>query len=230
MLIACWSTKGGVGTTVVAAALSLLLARRSSLGAVVVDLAGDVPTALGFDAVAHAPGVADWLARAPDVPPDALVRLELRAGPGLAVIPRGDGLLRAGPEVDALAALLVDEPRPVVADCGRIDSCSPSGAHAGADADVALALAAGATRSLLVVRSSVLGLCRAGDAPVQPSGVVLVHDHGRGVSVRDVERLVDAPVLCRVRVTESVARAVDAGLRNGHLPRTLAKDLRHAVV
>jgi hypothetical protein len=224
VFIACWSTKGGVGTTVVAAALAILLARRSPAGALIVDLAGDVPAALGSPSSRSGgrdggAGVADWLAAAPDVPPDGLVRLEARAGPGLAVVPRGDGPLRPGIGADSLAALLVDERRPVVVDCGRLDSSS---------ADVALSLAAGATRSLLVVRSCFLGLHRARDALIRPSGVVLVAEPGRSIAPNDVEAVLDVPVLCRVRVTDTIARAVDAGLLAAHLPRTLAKDLRHA--
>src|SRR5438552_253681 len=71
VLIALWSAKGGSGTTVVAAALATVLARSSPGGAVLVDLAGDVPGALG---VAEPPGygVADWLAAGPSVPEDAL--------------------------------------------------------------------------------------------------------------------------------------------------------------
>ena len=39
MLLTCWSAKGGSGTTVVAVSLSLLVARRSSAPAVLLDLA-----------------------------------------------------------------------------------------------------------------------------------------------------------------------------------------------
>src|SRR5215831_8592656 len=46
VLVACWSVKGGVGTTVIAAALALLMAGKSPAGAVIVDLAGDVPAVL----------------------------------------------------------------------------------------------------------------------------------------------------------------------------------------
>jgi hypothetical protein len=219
VLIACWSTKGGVGTTVVATTIAILLAGARG-GALLVDLAGDVPLALGLGALTEAPGVADWLAAAPDVPPDALVRLEASAGPRLSVIPRGDGLLRAGPGADALAALLVDDPRPVVVDCGRTDAPA-------AGADVALTLAAGATRSLLVVRPCAMTLHRAQKASVQPSGLVLVDEPGRTFTPKDVEAAVGAPVLARVRTTDAVARTVDAGLLGDHVPRTLARDLHH---
>ena len=46
MLITCWSVKGGSGTTVIATSLALLFAKRQ--GALLVDLAGDVPAALGL--------------------------------------------------------------------------------------------------------------------------------------------------------------------------------------
>nr|MBA3268215.1 hypothetical protein [Acidimicrobiia bacterium] len=47
MLIACWSPKGGSGTTVVATALGLILA-GSEGSSLLVDLAGDVPATLGL--------------------------------------------------------------------------------------------------------------------------------------------------------------------------------------
>lgn len=217
MLIACWSTKGGTGTTVVAATLALLLARTRADGAALVDLGGDVPAALGLQP-GGGPGVAEWLARAPDVPADALARLEEPAGDRLGLVRRGDGPLEPG-GADALAALLNADHRPVVADCGRID---------GDRADVGLALAAGATRSLLVLRPCYLGLRRAAEAPVRPSGLVLLVEDGRAITPADVEDFVGVPVQATVRVTDSVARAVDAGLLAAHLPRTLARDLRHA--
>jgi hypothetical protein len=90
LLISCWSAKGGCGTTVVSVALALLLARSASAGALLVDLAGDVPAALGVPDPDGA-GVLDWLAAGPDTPADALSRLERVAAPGLAVLPRGSG-------------------------------------------------------------------------------------------------------------------------------------------
>ena len=74
MLVACWSAKGGSGTTVVAAALGHVLARSSPDGALLADLGGDLPAVLGLPE-ATAPGLADWLSAGDDVPPDALQRL-----------------------------------------------------------------------------------------------------------------------------------------------------------
>ena len=71
MLIACWSTKGGAGTTVVTAALGLVLARRHPAGALLVDLAGDLPAALGLPPEPLAPD-------APEEVPVAGLPLALR--------------------------------------------------------------------------------------------------------------------------------------------------------
>jgi hypothetical protein len=216
VLIACWSTKGGTGTTVVAAALALLLARSTPEGASLVDLAGDIPAALGVPGGDGA-GIADWLSAAPQVPADALARLEEPAVPGLGLVRRGRGPLDPG-AADLLVTLLATDARSVVVDCGRLDH----------ETGTAHAVAAGAGRSLLVLRPCFLALRRAIDAPLRPSGVVLVAEDGRAITATDVEEALGVPVLARVRVTDSVARAVDAGLLAAHLPRSLARDLRHA--
>ncbi|MDP9388603.1 MAG: hypothetical protein M3Q48_12005, partial [Actinomycetota bacterium] len=112
MLVACWSVKGGSGTTVVAAALGLLLARAAPAGAVLVDLGGDVPAALGVREPVG-PGVAEWLEAGPTVGADALGRLEVEVAPGLRLVPRGTGpLAEAG--APRLAAALVGERHVVV--------------------------------------------------------------------------------------------------------------------
>lgn len=214
MLVACWSSKGGAGTTVVATALGLLLARREAAGAVIVDLAGDVPAVLGL-AEPTSPGLAGWLAAGTDVPADALGRLEQRAAPALALLPRGAGPLPPL-RADVLTALLTADARPVVADCGA----EPDG--------TALVVAAGATRSVLVTRPCFLALRRALSAPLRPSEIVLLTEPGRSLSRLDVEDCIGAPVVAEVAVDPSVARAVDAGLLATRLPRTLARELGRA--
>jgi MinD-like ATPase involved in chromosome partitioning or flagellar assembly len=214
MLVACWSSKGGSGTTVVAATLAVLLARGTAGGALIADLAGDVPAALGVPDPTG-PGVAEWLASGDDVPADALTRLEHPAGDRLRVLPRGEGPLR--PErAEVLGALLAADHRPVVADCGT----GPDGA--------ALALAAGATRSILVTRPCFLSLRRALAVALRPSEVVLLSEPGRALTRADVEDCVGAPVIAEVAVDPQVARAVDAGLLATRLPRGLARELSRA--
>ena len=214
MLVACWSSKGGAGTTVVAATLALLLARGGSGGALLADLAGDAPAALGL-ADPERPGIAGWLAAGPDVPPDALQRLEISAAERLALLPRGDGPLPPD-RAEVLARLLAADDRPVVVDCGT----DPAG--------VALVVAASATRSLLVTRPCFLALRRAVSLPVRPSAVVLLTEPGRALGRGDVERSVGAPVVAEVAVDPQVARAVDAGLLASRLPRGLARELARA--
>lgn len=217
MLISCWSSKGGVGTTVVAAALGLILASRESTGVVLADMAGDIPTALGLTEVESA-GLSGWLGAGPSVPADALGRLEVPAAAGLALLPRGSGLLdrdRAG----VLATLFEQCGRPVVVDCGVVSS--------GGTAPEVVALAAG--RSLLVTRPCFLALHRMIDFTHRPTGVVIVREPGHLMARRDVERLAGAPIVAEVDFDPAVARAIDLGLlAERKLPRTLARGLRDA--
>ena len=214
MLIACWSVKGGSGTTVVATALALLHARAG--GALVADLMGDVPAALGIPEP-PGPGLAAWLAAADDVGADALARLAVAVAPGLDLLATGPPGPPGRPgRGAALAAALAHDDRPVVIDAGS----SPVGP--------ALDVAAAAAISLLVVRPCFLALRRAVAAPVRPSGVVLVREPGRSLGRRDVEDALQVPVCAEVDLEPAVARAVDAGLLATRLPRSLAHALRHA--
>ena len=214
MVVCCWSAKGGAGTTVVAAALALVLASRSTHGALLVDMAGDVPTVLGLPDDG-ATGVTDWMRSGDLVPADGLARLERVAGGGVAIVPRGVGAFvddRAG----TLAAVLRTDFRPVVIDAGVVDQ-----------AGAAATLAASAETSLLVSRPCFLSLRRALTAPVRPSGVVLVVEDGRALVAADVEAALGVPVCAQVSVTPQVARAVDAGVLHLRLPRSLERELRH---
>jgi len=226
VLIACWSPKGGSGTTVVSCALALTLAARPASGTerpgvLLADLAGDVPAALGMPGPAG-PGLSDWLAAGAEVPVDALARLEVEAAAGLRLLPWAGGPPSGGvpaepaDRADALATLLAADSRAVVADCG------PAVSGAG------LALAAGAHLSLMVLRPCYLGLRRALAAPVRPSGVVLVSEPGRAVTRHDVEDVLGVPVRAVVEHDPAVARAVDAGLLATRVPRALARALRAA--
>lgn len=211
MLVACWSSKGGAGTTVVATAFALLLARRVEGGAVLADLAGDVPAVLGL-AEPDDPGIAGWLAAGPEVPVDALARLEKPVSASLGLLSRGSGPLEPA-RAEVLAGLLATDPRPVVADCGS----APDG--------VARTLAARAGRSILVTRACYVSLRRARCAPIRASEVVLVVEPGRSLTRRDVEDHLGLPVTAAIDVDPAVARAADAGLLATRLPRTLSREL-----
>ncbi len=217
MLVSCWSAKGGAGTTVVAAALSVVLARSSPSGALLADLAGDAPAVLGLPDPGD-PGLAGWLRAGDDVAADALARLELDVGHGLSLLPSGTvPIVGPSDRGDVLAALLAADGRPVVADCGRLDR-----------SEVGVALAASATHSLLVTRACYLALRRATTAAVRPSGIVLLKEPGRALGRADVEQVVGAPVRAEIAVDPAIARAVDAGVLCARLPRGLERALRHA--
>jgi MinD-like ATPase involved in chromosome partitioning or flagellar assembly len=218
MVIACWSVKGGSGTTVVATALALRLARAGP-GVVLADLAGDVPAVLGRPE-SDGPGLLDWLAAGADVAADSLERLTSEVAPGLALAATGGaGIDRAdvtAADGERLCAALAALPHRVsVVDCGS---------HADA---LTLGLAATATRSLLVVRPCFLALRRAVVTSVRPSAVVLVVEEQRTLGPRDVEDVLGVPVLA-VPWDATVARAVDAGLLAARLPRLLDRALRDA--
>ncbi|MGH9118610.1 MAG: hypothetical protein ACRD0A_12275 [Acidimicrobiales bacterium] len=218
MLISCWSAKGGVGTTVVAAALAVHLARREPAGVLALDLAGDLPIALGCPMPAG-PALADWLAGPGDVPTDAIARLEHAVSPGLSLVHRGPGPL-APARGPMLARLLASEPRPVVADCGLVDSVG--------EPSVGRAVAEAASSSLLVTRPCFLAVRRAVQLDLRPTGVVLVVEDGRAITSTDIEGALNVPVVATVRMSPAVARAVDAGLLISSLPRSLQRDLEHA--
>ena len=213
MLVTCWSVKGGSGTTVIAAAVSLLLARRLPGEVVLVDVGGDAPAALGL-ADLGGPGVLDWLA-APGLEPSALGRLEVDAGAGLRLLPRGSAscaVAEGGAErlIEALG-----ERSAVVVDAGP---ASP----------LAFELAASATVSLLVLRPCYLALRRALAAPVRPSAVVVIEEPKRSLDPTDIEDVLGVPVRAVVPWDASIARCVDAGLLAARLPGALASALRRA--
>jgi hypothetical protein len=214
MLTACWSAKGGAGTTVVSVSLALLAARADPAGALLVDLGGDAPAALGLPEPESA-GIGEWLRAGDDVPADALNRLEVRAAPGLALLARGAPPLTTA-RSDVLAALLAADGRAVVVDCGV------------AERGVGLAIALAADRSVLVTRSCYLALRRAIAAPLHPSEIVLVREPGRALTAIDVETTLGSRVTATIDVDPAVARAIDAGLLTSRLPRALERALRDA--
>lgn len=213
MLVACWSVKGGSGTTVVAAGLALVLASADPRGARLVDLGGDLPAALGVPDP-PGPGVADWLAADGDVASDALGLLEVDVSPGLGLVSRGGAAL-TGAGGERLAAALAGD-RHAVVDCGPPESAA------------GLAVAGAAGLSLLVLRPCYLALRRALAVPIRPSGVILVKEHGRSLGRRDVEDVLGVPVRAELAWDPVIARHVDAGLLAGHLPKALERALRRA--
>ncbi len=218
MLITCWSSKGGSGTTVVAAALAHLLAADAG-AALLVDLGGDLPAALGLPEPYE--GLTSWTEGSDPncLGLDSLARnrlaldhLAIEAGPGLRLVPRGNGPLADGSGT-ALAAALAGQGT-VVVDAGVLSATGPG-----------LELALAASTSLLVLRPCFLALRRAVAAPLRPSGVILVDEPHRALGPTDVEAALGIPVVAVVPWDPAVARRVDAGLLGAGLPRTMARSL-----
>lgn len=210
-MLVCWSVGGGVGTSVVVAGLALAAVRGGGRS-LVVDLGGDQPTLLGVPEPIGL-GLAEWLGAGPEVPDGARARLESEPAPGIGLLHRGTGALRAD-RVPSLVDDLDDDDRSVVVDAGLV---SPGGA--------AEAFAVAAPRSLLVTRACPVALRRVEQLPAAPSGVVVVRDRRRAVTWRQVADASGAPVVAELEVDPAVASAVDAGLTRRPLPRSFLRVL-----
>jgi hypothetical protein len=219
MLVCFWSPKGGSGTSVVAAASALVLARETD--ARVVDLAGDQPAVLGLG---HdpAPGLFDWMRAGPAAPADALEHLAVTVAPRLDLLPAGEVHGEPPPpEAGALLAVALDaDPRPGACDLGRLDE----------PATRAFAEVAGI--NLIVVRGCYLGQRRAVRHPAisEAAGAILIDEHGRSLGAPDVEDVLGIPVLATIPARTSIARAVDAGVLPTRLPDSLGRPLHHALL
>ncbi len=218
MLVCFWSPKGGSGTSVVAAAAALLVARERA--ARLADLAGDQPAVL---ACPNDPehGLRDWLRAGPAAPSDAIERLGVEISPRLVLLPAGTpGLAEVSPETGAaLAMALADDPRTTIADAGRLDS------------PALLAFSEVADVNVVVVRGCYLALRRAvqHEALAHVSGAIVVDEHGRTLGARDVADVLGVPVLASIEARTSTARTVDAGVLATRLPDSLTRPLRRAL-
>jgi hypothetical protein len=222
LLIALWSATGGSGTSVFTAACALVLARQArdagqASGVRVADLAGDLPAVFGLGADPDV-GLADWLDAGPEAPTEALDRLLGEVAPGVALLPRGRGprIATALPAAESGAALAVAlglGSSPVLVDCGT--AREPATRAVVEVADVAI----------VVLRGCYLALRRAVHAPPleHTAGVVLLEEAGRSLGANEIGEVLDLPVLARIPVKDTIARAVDAGVLPTRLPEPLAR-------
>ncbi len=206
MLIVCYGAKGGCGTSVIAASLAL-----ASPGATLIDLDGDAADVLGLDAVATQ-GIAEWTRS--DIGADALSNLTHPVG-DVSLLPRGHGLIADDPARWSLLATWLTGNGPGVVDAGT--------------GDPPVTLAQSASELLLVTRPCYLALVRASRIATRPTGVVVIDEPGRALTLGDIEKAVGAPVVARILLDPAVARAVDAGLLAHAVPRRLARHLRQVV-
>jgi hypothetical protein len=205
MVTLCWAAKGGSGTTVVAATLAM----SSRTPTLLVDLAGDLPIALGLP-TPDGPGIGEWSTST--APPSRLDALVVPLARGLDLLPRGHraptGRWRE------LGERLASIPHAVVVDAGTGPPPPELRRHA--------------DRVLLVTRACYLAVRRAADAREVVDGIVLVEEPGRALGAADLEASLGAPVVARVLLDPAVARAVDSGLLLARLPGAFRRELEVA--
>lgn len=204
-MLACWTVKGGSGTTVFACALALTIAERQG-AANIVDFGGDAPSVLGIAEPAGR-GVRDWLAGTTRDPQD-FARLRLDATARLGIVPAGSATVFDDHSLIDLANVVPDH---TVVDFGTLQP--PESLRPLIRAD------------WLVLRPCYLALRRAARLPRRPQGVVVVREPGRALTARDIQTVVGAPIVGEITVADNVARSVDAGLLATRLPRQLSEEL-----
>lgn len=229
MLITCWSVKGGSGTTVVAASLALIAASHG-VDTCVVDLAGDIPAALGISEPCG-PGIGHWLCAAPNVPVASLKHLEIPVTEHLNLLPLGQSL--GQPVVPSIADVggtpaervpeamagywsefvdyLVTSERTYIVD----------GGSRGLDP----AIRRQASHDVLVLRGCYLAIRRVAALTQRPSEVVLISEPGRALRRPEVETSAGAPIVAEIPWDPVVARAIDSGLLASRLPRSVRDGL-----
>ena len=219
MLATVWSPKGGVGTTVTAVVVASVLARRRSVR--LVDFGGDVPAVCGAH-VGVPLGAADWLALADAAPPDALDAMALEIGEPFSLVPLGPNELASpsGAALEAVAQSLADGSELNVVDAGRLPVRA-------IEAFLAVSVAA-----VAVVRPCYMALSRCAEhhALLRAStGLAVVCEPGRALTIRDVETVLERPVLASVPCTPDIARCVDAGVLLWRAPHELFSSVQQLV-
>ena len=203
MLTIFHSPKGGSGTTVTAASFALATAARHGK-AMFIDMCGDARAVLGL-ADTDQPGLNDWLGESHAAGADALISLGTAIENGLLVVHPGARFVAGAPRWDALVQAVSSWDFPVIVDAGT---------HYVPDE-----LRAVATDNWLVTRSCYLSLRRATRMP-RPTAAIVLREQGRALTVRDVESVLNVPVVATIACDPSVSRAVDAGVlpvRNNEL-------------
>lgn len=230
MLTIFRSTKGGSGTSTVAAGFAGVLGRQASRPStratpvLAVDLCGDLPAVLGT--ATPLTGLSEWLDRSSDHDFDDMC---IDCGRGVHLVPTGSSSLPDpnSPSWKRLASILdhhlAHGTRAVVdVGTGPLPNVFTRATRTSATTKTPF-------RVLLVVRPCYLALRRAieenSEDGVSADGIVLVSGEGRVLTRRDVESVLGVPVVAEVALDPDVARRVDSGLFLSRLPATLVSAL-----
>lgn len=210
MLVVLSSVRGGVGTSVVSAAIAVLAARDQSRPTYLVDLTGDHTDIFGLARVDT--GLDDWATHADRRLTDLAVEIDhqLRLVPSRAPLRTTDSLDGL---VTALDQLRHDAH--VVIDAGRLDLTD--------------SLRELRPTHLLVIRPCYLALRATVSSSRTWDGLVVVRPPDRVLTTRDVVNVTGLPAIAEVDMSADVARAVDAGVFGSRLPAGLERCLRPAI-
>ncbi len=249
MLLTCWSTKGGSGTTVVSALLGLQAAGANNRQVLLIDLCGDLPAVFGNPEPAS--GLAEWLNS--DLDCSSLLQSIQELTCNLSLLPRGKGPLSALRAADLTKWLNSNNaPTPVdiptvntgmdattptvhqtvmpaplaIVDAGTLFSTCTEEPHAG-NASLYKQLIQAADQSIMVTRACYLSLRKAVKLPFRPTGIILVAEPNRALTRTDCERAVGAPVLATIAIDPDIARATDAGMLRTRVPKKTMRGLSH---
>ncbi len=203
MFFFVWSAKGGSGTTVTSICLAASVAKRSTSGVLLVDLAGDAPMACGRPTPRW--GVTDWLATT-EGSSSALSRLEIEMST-FSLLAAGSSESWSDARVDDLVLALASDGRHVVVDAGVIGvKQEPSTLDR-----LKQRLLVEADRSVLVTRACYLGLRRAASVAQRIDVVVLVREAGRELDRAQVGRSLSVDLVVEVDYDPMLSRLVDSG-------------------
>lgn len=207
--------KGGVGTSVVAAAAALECSRLQPT--VLIDFGGDLAHVFGLD-VEGKHGVHDWLAASDEVGTESLDHLLLDVAPNLSLMPAGPKSF--GPTTPDRAVRFVEAMKVigdlVIADVGAISEV----------VDPRSVICVSGDRTTCVVRACYLALRRFSKLPVLIDDIVEIEEPGRALRTLDIEAVAGLAVSARIPFDPSIARAVDAGLLGQRMPRSLRRNVR----
>ena len=204
MILTVHATKGGQGTSTVAAALAILNAnaRRRTL---LVDTSHDLAAILATPET-NGPGLADYL-RAVDV---TLGDVTTNVADRLDLINRGTGPIRFDTHTYGL----------LTSGLGTYDTVIIDAATHAPEWTIH------AERTVLVTRPCYLALRRSTDLARRPDHIVFIAEPSRALDATDIETVTGAHITATIPFDPAIARTIDAGLLAARLPRTISRALR----
>lgn len=213
MIIWYWSVKGGVGTSVTAAATAIRLAAEKQ-DTTLVDLMGDQPSLLGVcesDGFASKRGIGDWACAGENVAADAIGRLVQDVAPNLRLLRRGT------------VPLPTNRPQRLMLGLDVLSRGSIVVVDAGLDMEIMRACLKGEHISICVLRACYLAIVKAQEIAGPYDVVTVVEEPGRALKPRDVAVALGSSCLERIPWDPRVARSVDAGTIIATLPAPLRR-------